>query len=119
MAFLAAKLTLEMVDTEIIKGEDREWEMHIKADGAIQDLTDIDAAVLKLKSSSGADQQLTLAASELVKTNATAGILKAVLSDTKSALLRSGAVSYQLELSDGSDKRIIQVSGKLTVKEGL
>jgi hypothetical protein len=118
MTFLSTKISVIMEEVEIIKGEDHEISIQVRDGENPLDLTGITAIKMILKGSS-APVELSLEDLEIEIVSLLAGSIKAIISDTKSALLRSGASSFELEIDDDSDKRICQVTGKLTVKERL
>lgn len=118
MSFLSTKISVNMEEVEIIKGEDHEISMQVRDGENPLDLTDITAIKMILKGSSSA-VELTLEDLEIEVVSLLAGSIKVTISDTKSALLRSGSSSFELEIDDNSDKRICQVNSKLTVKDRL
>lgn len=102
----------------IIQGEDRDFFIRItdECSGDNYDLTGLTAAKAIFKGTS-ANVEVTLAASEIaVVSPAENGKLQITLSDTKTALLKTGPNQpIELELTFGSDKRIIKLTNVLTV----
>lgn len=102
----------------IIQGEDRDFFVRITdgCTGDNYDLTTLTAAKAIFKGTT-ANVEVTLAASEIaVVTPAENGKLQITLSDTKTALLKTGANQpIELELTFGADKRIIRLTNVLTV----
>ena len=103
----------------IIQGEDRDFFVRItdECSGNNYDLTSLTAAKAIFKATTGANIEITLAASEIVVISpATNGQIRLLINDTKSALLKKGAAqTFEIELSFGSDKRILQIVELLTV----
>lgn len=97
----------------IIKGEDREFYVRVteECSGNNYDLTGVTEVKALFKPQTGSNVEITLADSEIeIVSPAANGLLKLMISDTKSALLKSGsAQTFEIEIVKGSDKRIIQV----------
>jgi hypothetical protein len=102
----------------IIQGEDREFFVRItdSCSGNNFDLTTLSAAKAIFKGTVS-NVEITLAALEIeVITPATNGQLLLTISDTKTALMKRGnAQTFELELTLGSDIRIVQVEKLLNV----
>ena len=106
---------------EIVQGEDRVFVLKLTSNSCDSkepyDLSNVTAIKGVFKGANGTNVEVTLAASEIaILGSPFAGKLQFTINDTKSALLKLGSgVSFEVELDEGSNKRIVQVRNLLTV----
>jgi hypothetical protein len=103
----------------IIKGEDRELFVRIteECSGNNYDLTGTTAVKGIFKAQSGLNVEITLLDSEIeIVTPEANGLLKLIINDTKTSLLKTGvSQTFEIEIHKGTDKRIIQIEKILNV----
>lgn len=106
---------------EIVQGEDRVFVLKLTSVSCDSkepyDLSNVTAIKGVFKGMTPVNVELTLAASEIaILGSPFAGKLQFTMSDTKSALLKCGTgLSFEVELDEGANKRIVQVRNLLSV----
>lgn len=105
----------------MIQGEDRTLHFGLKDtdEDVYIDLTGATAIEFEIAAAAGGSVSCTLAASEIVITDAVKGKFSVTISDTKSALVKLGERDIEVTVDWGTDRRIVQSSKAINVIKRL
>jgi hypothetical protein len=109
----------------VVQNEDREFLLKLFTTSACGETEPFDltsaTAIKAIFKGSLSNVEITLLANEIVISGSPLlGKLLLKISDTKSALMKVGTnLSFELEIDLGTEKRIVQISGLLTVTARL
>lgn len=105
----------------MIQGEDRTLHFGLKDtdEDVYIDLTGSTAIEFKIGAAAGGSVSCTLAASEIVVTDAVKGKFSVTISDTKSALVKLGERDIEVIVDWGATRRIVQSSKAINVVKRL
>jgi hypothetical protein len=100
----------------IVQGEDRDLPFGVKD---IEEDVYIDITTATAISVNGTPVEFTMAASEVTITDGPKGKFSVKMSDTKTALMKLGALDLEVVIDFGSDRRIIQSKAVLNIVKAL
>lgn len=95
------------MSVKIIQGDDAEFNVVVKLDGSIYDLTSVAAATFKIPLAAGGCLDLTLGAGVTIPTP-TNGTLAITVSDTESPTLKLGKLNVELVLEESGKIKTLQ-----------
>lgn len=105
----------------IVQGEDRDLPFGVKdiEEDVYIDITTATAISVKTSGANGTPVEFTMAASEVTVTDGPKGKFSVKMSDTKTALMKLGALDLEVVIDFGSDRRIIQSKAVLNIVKAL